>query len=100
MKLNDRKLYDVQFSLEELEALQGAERAITEIVTLFGSEGTLVAAETGECVDLSELNRVRAILDFIHDHRIFERMKEKGRREISVRIIFRRITSKQNEIDY
>ena len=74
MKLNDRKLYDVQFDYEELCALEGAERAITEIVTLFGSEGMLVAAETGECVDLSELNRVRAILDFFHDHRIFERM--------------------------
>ena len=74
MKLNDRKLYDVQFDWNELEALEGAERAITEIVTLFGSEGTLVAAEKGECVDLSELNRVRAILDFFHDHRIFERM--------------------------
>ena len=68
MKINDRKLYDCQFDHEELEALEGAERAITEIVTLFGSEGTLVAAETGECVDLSELNRVRGILDFFHDH--------------------------------
>lgn len=74
MKLNDRKLYDCQFDYEELSALEDAERAITEIVTLFGSEGTLVAAETGECVDLSELNRVRAILDFFHDHRVFERI--------------------------
>ena len=74
MKLNDRKLYDCQFDHEELEALEGAERAITEIVTLFGSEGTLVAAETGECVELSELNRVRAVLDFFCDHRIFERI--------------------------
>ena len=74
MKLNDRKLYDCQFDYEELRALEGAERAITEIVTLFGSEGTLVAAETGECVQLSELNRVRAVLDFFHDHRIFERV--------------------------
>lgn len=74
MKLNDRKLYDCQFDYEELYALEGAERAITEIATLFGSEGTLVAAETGECVDLSELNRVRAILDFFHDHRVFERI--------------------------
>ena len=73
MKINDRKLYDVQFSLEELEALRGAERALTEIVTLFGSEGHLMSAETGECVDLSELNRVRAILDFFHDHRVFVR---------------------------
>lgn len=74
MKVNNRKLYDCQFNCEELCALEGAERAITEIVTLFGSEGTLVAAETGECVDLSELNRVRAILDFFHDHRVFERI--------------------------
>lgn len=74
MKLSNRKLYDCQFDYEELCALEGAERAITEVVTLFGSEGTLVAAETGECVDLSELNRVRAILDFFHDHRVFERM--------------------------
>lgn len=74
MKLNDRKLYDCQFSYEELNALEDAERTITEIVTLFGSEGTLVAAETGECVELSELNRVRAILDFFHDHRVFERI--------------------------
>lgn len=74
MKLNDRKLYDCHFSCDELNALEGAERVITEIVTLFGSEGTLVAAETGECVDLSELNRVRAILDFFHDHGIFERI--------------------------
>ena len=74
MKVTDRKLYDCQFSYEELQALAGAERVITEVVTLFGSEGALVAAETGECVDLSELNRVRAILDFFHDHRIFERM--------------------------
>ena len=27
MKLNDRKLYDVQFDWNELEALEGAERA-------------------------------------------------------------------------
>lgn len=74
MKLNDRKLYDCQFDWDELNALEGAERAITEIVILFGSEGTLLAAETGECVELSELNRVRAILDFFHDHRVFERI--------------------------
>ena len=74
MKINNRKLYDVQFTFEELNALQDAERALTEVVTLFGSEGGLVAAETGECVELSELNRVRAILDFFYDHRVFERI--------------------------
>lgn len=74
MKLTNRKLYDCQFNLDELNSLEGAERAITEIVTMFGSEGCLMSAETGECVDLSELNRVRAILDFFHDYRVFERI--------------------------
>ena len=73
MTVNNRKLYDIQFTLEELEAFQGAERAITESVTLFGSEGHLMSAETGEVVMLDELNRVRGILDFFYDHRIFER---------------------------
>lgn len=73
MTINNRKLYDVQFTLEELNAFLGAERAITEIVTLFGSEGCLMSAETGEVVELSELNRVRGILDFFFDHRVFER---------------------------
>ena len=74
MTVNNRKLYDIQFTLEELEALQGAERAIKEIVTLFGSEGHLMSAETGEIVMLDELNRVRGILSCFYDHRVFERV--------------------------
>ena len=72
MKINNRKLHDVQFTYEELEALECAERALTEVAVAFGTEGTLMAAETDECVELSELNRVRAILDFFYDHRVFE----------------------------
>lgn len=74
MTINNRKLYDVQFTYEELCALENAERALTEVAVMFGSEGALVAAETGEAVELSELNRVRAILDFFYDHRVFERV--------------------------
>ena len=72
MKINNRKLHDVQFTEKELNALSDAERALTEVAVAFGTECTLVAAETGECVQLSELNRVRAILDFFYDHRVFE----------------------------
>lgn len=74
MIINNRKLYDVQFTPEELEALRGAERAITEIITLFCSDGCLMSAETGEVVTLDELNLVRGILNFFYDHRVFERM--------------------------
>ena len=73
MTTTNRKLYDIQFTLDELNALSAAERALTEITTLFGSEGHLMSAETGEVVMLDELNRVRAILDFFYDHRVFER---------------------------
>ena len=73
MTVNDRRLYDVQFTFNELDALKRAERAITEVITLFGSEGHLMSAETGEVVMLDELERVRGILDFFYDHRIFER---------------------------
>ena len=72
MKINNRKLHDVQFTEKELTALAGAERALAEVAVAFGTECTLVAAETGECVQLSELNRARAILDFFYDHRVFE----------------------------
>ena len=74
MTVNNRKLYDLQFTLEELEALQGAERAIAEITTLFASEGYLMSAETGEVVMLDELNRVRGILSCFYDHTVFERI--------------------------
>lgn len=74
MKINERKLYDIQLSVEELEALHSAERAITDVIVQFGPGGALVAGETGESVEMSELNRVRAILDFFQDHRIFERI--------------------------
>jgi hypothetical protein len=72
MKINNRKLHDVQFTYEELKALEDAERALTEVAVAFGTKCTLMSAETGECVELSELNRVRAILDFFRDHRVFE----------------------------
>ena len=72
MTINNRKFHDVQFTYEELKTLEGAERALAEVAVAFGTECTLVAAETGECVQLSELDRVRAILDFFCDHRVFE----------------------------
>ena len=72
MTINNRKFHDIQFTCEELKALESAERALNEVAVAFGTECTLVAAETGECVRLSELNRVRAILDLFCDHRVFE----------------------------
>lgn len=72
MTINNRKLHDVQFTEKELNALADAERALAEVAVTFGTECVLVSAETGECVQLSELNRVRAILDFFCDHRVFE----------------------------
>lgn len=52
--------------------LEKAERIINNLPIFFGSDGALMSAETGECVELCELNRVRAILDFFVDYRTFE----------------------------
>ena len=74
MIVNERKLYEAQLSCKELIALDTAERALADVTAMFGSNGTLVAAETGECIDLAELGRVRAVLDFFHDRKVFERV--------------------------
>ena len=72
MTTTKKTLHDVKFSFEELQALEGAERALTEVSVIFGTQATLMSAETGEIVQLEELNRVRAILDFFAEHRVFE----------------------------
>ena len=72
MTTTKKSIHDVQFTNEELNALAQAERALTEVSIAFGTQVTLMSAETGEIVQLEELNRVRAILDFFVEHRVFE----------------------------
>lgn len=72
MTTTKKTIHDIQFSVEELNALAHAERALAEVSVKFGTQATLMSAETGEIVQLEELNRVRAILDFFVDHRVFE----------------------------
>jgi hypothetical protein len=72
MTTTKKAIHDIQFTYEELSALNDAERALAEISVMFGTQATLMSAETGEIVQLEELNRVRAILDFFVGHRVFE----------------------------
>ena len=72
MTTTNKRVFDVQLTQDEINTLKKAERIINNLPIFFGSDGALMSAETGECVELCELNRVRAILDFFVDYRTFE----------------------------
>lgn len=72
MTATKKAIHDIQFTCKEVSALSDAECALAEISVAFGTQATLISAETGEVVQLEELNRVRAILEFFVEHRVFE----------------------------
>lgn len=72
MTITTKRVFDIQLTQDEIDTLEEAERIINNLPIFFGSDGALMSAETGECVELCELNRVRAILDFFVDYRTFE----------------------------
>lgn len=72
MTITNKRVFDIQLTQDEINTLENTERIITDLSIFFGSDDALMSAETGECVALCELNRVRAILDFFVDYRTFE----------------------------
>lgn len=72
MTITNKRVFDVQLTQDEINTLENAERIINNLSIFFGSKDALASAETSECVELCELNRVRAILDFFVDYRTFE----------------------------
>lgn len=72
MTITNKRVFDIQLTQDEINTLENAERIINDLSIFFGSDDALMSAESGECVVLEELNRVRAILDFFVDYRAFE----------------------------
>jgi hypothetical protein len=72
MKLLEKKLFVVNFTAEELDALELADRALGELYNVFGRDDKLVSPDTGELVELNELPRVRGILNLLCTRRTFE----------------------------
>lgn len=56
--------------LEEVNALQTAERVLREVQSAFGFYSTIQSLETGEVITGEEVARARAILDFIANYRV------------------------------
>ena len=72
MKLLEKRLFVVNFTAEELDALELADRALGELYNHFGRDDKLVSPDTGELVELNELPRVRGILNLLYARRTFE----------------------------
>lgn len=72
MTLLEKRLLVVNFTAEELDALELADRALGELYNLFGCDDKLVSPDTGELVELNELSRVRGILRLLYTRRTFE----------------------------
>lgn len=72
MKLLEKKLFVVNFTAEELDALELADRVLGELYNVFGRDDKLVSPDTGELVELNELPRVRGILNLLCTRRTSE----------------------------
>lgn len=61
-----------QLSIEEFQALELAEKVINHIQETYDDNCRLTCPNDGECITISELPRVRGILDFIMRNRVVE----------------------------
>lgn len=61
-----------QLTIEEFQALELAEKVITHISEVYGDNCRLTSPNDGECVLISELPRMRGILDFIMRNRVVD----------------------------
>ena len=59
-----------QLSLEEFQALELAEKILGHFTEVYGSDCRLTSPNDGECILISELLRMRGILDFVMRNRV------------------------------
>ena len=59
-----------QLSIEEFQALELAEKVIAHFTEVYGDDCRLTSVNDGECILISELPRVRGILDFVMRNRV------------------------------
>lgn len=72
MTTTKKTIHNIRLTHAELIALQEAHDVLSEITAMFGTQATLMSAETGEVVELDELSRVRGVLSFFREYRVFE----------------------------
>ena len=59
-----------QLSIEEFQALELAEKVLENFTEIYDNDCRLTSVNDGECIMISELPRVRGILDFIMRNRV------------------------------
>lgn len=70
MKVSHEVFCVNELSLEEFQAFELAEKVLEHFTEVYGNDCRLTSPNDGECILISELPRVRGILDFIMRNRV------------------------------
>ena len=70
MKVSHEVFCVNQLSIEEFKALELTEKILEHFTEIYGNDCRLTSVNDGECILISELPRVRGILDFIMRNRV------------------------------
>ena len=68
MRINRETVLNLELTKHEKSALALADLILLHIQKSFMEDTQLQAPETGECLNTSELGRVRGILGMVHDN--------------------------------
>ena len=72
MRISQQVFNINQLTIEESQALELTERILAHIQDTYGEKCRLTSVNDGECVTLSEIPRVRGIIDFVMRNRVVE----------------------------
>ena len=68
MRVEKTNVKAIIIEIEEYQAMEKVIEVLEELEHKFGTENSLMSAETGEIVGIAELPRVRGILDAFRNH--------------------------------
>lgn len=72
MRTERTNVHAIILEIEEYQAMEKVIEVLEELEHKFGTENSLMSAETGEIVGIAELPRVRGILDVFRNYRCWE----------------------------
>ena len=72
MTITTQRLNIHQFTKEEYDALMGASNLCLDLLNTYNENDVLMSPNTGEVIEISELLRVRGVLDFLIENRVVE----------------------------
>ena len=70
MKVSHEVFCVNELSLEEFQALELVEKVLEHFTEVYGDNCRLTSPNEGECIMISELPRMRGILDFMMRNRV------------------------------